>query len=269
MTVIRQLLALFFFLSRILTTRPHSHSTVSASLQEIFSGLNGEYVEDEDLVSACAYCTVFCLFLIDDRLYIAILCSWADSLRLHVVLHDWLAFHSAFSFSFLNIHRSGVLKRWHGWCHMKLLLSQRKFCVHHEGMDADFFPRSSQRRLGNSHTPSIAFRGQLPPNSARFSYTLKEGCRKPVLGVWVTPPPWHESMLGKPVSPDLWLNQTSTMPTRAHSDRWMVSSTFCLFFCFICFDPFFRVQNQVHRECCWFNIYRWSLLRRLFGLWKW
>ena len=31
----------------------------------------------------------------------------------------------------MNIHRSGVLKRWHGWCRMKLLPSRRKFCVHH------------------------------------------------------------------------------------------------------------------------------------------
>ena len=26
------------------------------------------------------------------------------------------------------------LQRWHGWCHMTLLLSQRKFCVHHTTM---------------------------------------------------------------------------------------------------------------------------------------
>ena len=42
----------------------------------------------------------------DDRfLYSAILRSRADSLRSHVILHEWLAFYSAF----LNIHRSGVL----------------------------------------------------------------------------------------------------------------------------------------------------------------
>ena len=38
-------------------------------------------------------------------LYSAILRSWADSLPSHVILHEWIAFHSAF----LNIHRSGVL----------------------------------------------------------------------------------------------------------------------------------------------------------------
>ena len=41
----------------------------------------------------------------DDCLYSAVLRSWADSLRSHVILHEWLAFYSAF----LNIHRSGVL----------------------------------------------------------------------------------------------------------------------------------------------------------------
>ena len=38
-------------------------------------------------------------------LYSAILRSRADSLRSHVILHEWVAFDSAF----LNIHRSGVL----------------------------------------------------------------------------------------------------------------------------------------------------------------
>ena len=38
-------------------------------------------------------------------LYSAILRSWADSLRSHVIVQEWIAFYSAF----LNIHRSGVL----------------------------------------------------------------------------------------------------------------------------------------------------------------
>ena len=37
-------------------------------------------------------------------------------------------------FFFFYIHRSGVLKRWHGWCHMKLQPSRRKLCVHHTTM---------------------------------------------------------------------------------------------------------------------------------------
>ena len=38
-------------------------------------------------------------------LYSAILRSQADSLRSHVILHEWITFYSAF----LNIHQSGVL----------------------------------------------------------------------------------------------------------------------------------------------------------------
>ena len=38
-------------------------------------------------------------------LYSVILCSRADSLRSHLILHEWLAFYGVF----LNIHRSGVL----------------------------------------------------------------------------------------------------------------------------------------------------------------
>ena len=37
--------------------------------------------------------------------YSAVLRSRADSLRSHVILHEWIAFYSAF----MNIHRSGVL----------------------------------------------------------------------------------------------------------------------------------------------------------------
>ena len=52
-------------------------------------------------------------------LYSAILRFRADSLRSHVILHEWIAFYSAF----LNIHRSGVLtalafclwRRKHAW----------------------------------------------------------------------------------------------------------------------------------------------------------
>ena len=40
-------------------------------------------------------------------LYSAVLRCWADSLRSHVILHEWIA--SFFYSAFLNIHRSGVL----------------------------------------------------------------------------------------------------------------------------------------------------------------
>ena len=46
----------------------------------------------------------FCFFSIA-FLYSAVLCSRADSLRLHLIVHGWLAFYS----SFLNIHQSGLL----------------------------------------------------------------------------------------------------------------------------------------------------------------
>ena len=45
-------------------------------------------------------CCCCCSFLCS-----AILCSWADSLHSHVILHEWIAFYSAF----LTIHSSGVL----------------------------------------------------------------------------------------------------------------------------------------------------------------
>jgi len=50
---------------------------------------------------------IIIIIIIIDRFYIAlyILRSRADSLRSHVILHEWIAFYSAF----LNIHRSGVL----------------------------------------------------------------------------------------------------------------------------------------------------------------
>ena len=46
------------------------------------------------------------LFLCCLLLYSAILCSQADSLHPHVILHEWLAFYS----TFLNIHQSAVQK---------------------------------------------------------------------------------------------------------------------------------------------------------------
>ena len=47
-------------------------------------------------IDCCCCCPFF---------YSAIFPSRADSLRSHVILHEWLAFYSVF----LNIHRSGVL----------------------------------------------------------------------------------------------------------------------------------------------------------------
>ena len=58
--------------------------------------------------------------------------SWADSLRSHVVLHEWL---TSFIARFFFISTEVVyLQRWHGWFHMKLQPSRRKSCVHHTTM---------------------------------------------------------------------------------------------------------------------------------------
>ena len=73
-------------------------------------------------LSLCFSCCCCCCSL----LYSAVRRSQADSLRLHVILHVWLAFYSVF----LNIHRSGVLTALvYGWCHMKLLPSRRILCT--------------------------------------------------------------------------------------------------------------------------------------------
>ena len=80
----------------------------------------------------------FLLFdwLIDDHLYSAILRSLEQThcACLWFYMSDTLFIGRFLLLLFLNIHRSGVLKLWHGWCHMKLQPSRRKFCVHHTTM---------------------------------------------------------------------------------------------------------------------------------------
>ena len=60
-------------------------------------------------------------------LYSAILRSQADSLHLHVILHEWIAFYS--TFFFLTSTEVVYLQRWHGWCHKKLLPSRHALCT--------------------------------------------------------------------------------------------------------------------------------------------
>ena len=70
-----------------------------------------------------AQCMVCLSVLLIAFLYSAILRSRADSLRSHVILHECIAFYSAF----LNIH----------WCHKNLLperVNIGTFCVHHTTM---------------------------------------------------------------------------------------------------------------------------------------
>ena len=58
-------------------------------------------------------------------LYSAILRCWADSLRSHVTLHEWIAFYSAF----LNIHQSGVFTVLAWQCNQHLKTNKNK--LHH------------------------------------------------------------------------------------------------------------------------------------------
>ena len=67
-------------------------------------------------------------------LYSAILCSWADSLCLHVIVHEWLAFIACFWISTKVVY----LQHWHGWCHMKLLPSWCILCTPHNRAPCHF-----------------------------------------------------------------------------------------------------------------------------------
>ena len=66
-----------------------------------------------------------CMCICWSPLYSAILRSQSDSVHSNVILHEWLAFNSAF----LNIHRSGVLTAL-TWNCCRL----GAFCVHHTTM---------------------------------------------------------------------------------------------------------------------------------------
>ena len=62
--------------------------------------------------------------------YIALFSTLLSRLTVLACDSTWVTSFFFYS-TFLNIHQSGVLKYWHGWRHMKLLPSQRKFCGHH------------------------------------------------------------------------------------------------------------------------------------------
>ena len=67
----------------------------------------------------------------DDRLYSAILRSLEQThcARMWFYMSDYL-FIAHFRMSTEVVY----LQHWHGWCHMKLQPSRRKFCVHHTTM---------------------------------------------------------------------------------------------------------------------------------------
>ena len=46
-----------------------------------------------------------------------------------MILHEWIAFYSAFLFYFILYTEEVYLQRWHSWCHMKLLPSRRVLCT--------------------------------------------------------------------------------------------------------------------------------------------
>ena len=75
-------------------------------------------------------------WLIDGHLYSAILRSLEQThcARLWFYMSDKLSI-ARFLFCFVFLYTEVVyLQRWHGWCHMKLQPSRRKFCVHHTTM---------------------------------------------------------------------------------------------------------------------------------------
>ena len=80
---------------------PHSCTWIS------YSHLSQESDPENMCVCVCVYAWA-CVYLWHyywSHLYSVILCSRADSLHLHVILHEWTAFYN----TFLNIHWSGVL----------------------------------------------------------------------------------------------------------------------------------------------------------------
>ena len=64
-----------------------------------------------------------------------------------MVLHEWLAFYSVFCCCFLISTKVVYLQHWHGWCQIKLQLSQRKFCVHHTNHAPCHFVQSHIRKV--------------------------------------------------------------------------------------------------------------------------
>ena len=81
-----------------------------------------------------------------DRFYIALFSTphaRADSLCLHVILHEWIAFYS----TCWNIHWSGVLtaSAWLVWCHVKLLPSRRVLCTPNNHAPCHFVQSSTPK----------------------------------------------------------------------------------------------------------------------------
>ena len=124
---------------RLTKFRLKSHKLVRAAGWQSF-GMVRHTIARQFQVSACsqqALCHVYrqkagtyrrnCCW---SRLYSAILCSRADSLRSHVILHEWLASYSAF----LNIYRSGVLTALAWNIHRSGVLTELAWNIHRSGV---------------------------------------------------------------------------------------------------------------------------------------
>ena len=73
---------------------------LSAGTQAWGKGLRLKSTSSPECMCKCMHTLFVCWLL----LYSTLVLSWADSLRLHVILHERIAFYSAF----LIIHRSGA-----------------------------------------------------------------------------------------------------------------------------------------------------------------
>ena len=107
-------------------------------------------------------------------LYSAILRSWADSLRSHVILHEWIAFYSAFWISTEVVY----LQRWHGWCHKNLPPSRHILCTPYNHAPCHF--KTSKRNLCALATYlriffMLAYDSNLGPNQV-FLLTWTGSC---------------------------------------------------------------------------------------------
>ena len=89
--------------------RSEPYSVKNQHTRELISSWKTSNKHNKDR-NSCSCCSG--LFL-----YSAVLHSWADSLCLLEILHEWPAFNGAFSISTKVVY----LQYWHGWCHMKLL----------------------------------------------------------------------------------------------------------------------------------------------------
>ena len=120
--------------------------------------------------------------VVDSFLYSAILRSRADSLRWHVILHEWLAFYRAF----FTVHRSGVLTALAWLVPRKWGLSQRSYSLlrvqaRSKGRKVVLDPQVSPEEIEN--------RGGGAGLESRTSFALTASQRRSLrtLSLWLCP----------------------------------------------------------------------------------